>query len=222
MRVSLALFALALAWSGAAHAAPAATTTAKTTKTERPRAKWREPPVPPRLDGVYLGFALYGTATLARVNDLETPGPFPGGGGRIRVGQMVLPWLGLGISVGGVFGTRTQDGARQQLWLAEFMVDGTFIPVPRVPVSIRTSFGFGGGAVREADVSARSGYGGAVFGAGVRYELFPGVKRYRPTKAGGFGLGPEIGWIGATPAAAGRPMANVIYLGLSGNFYFGT
>jgi hypothetical protein len=219
LRPSSLALVLALALPTAAHAAPAARTDAER---ERPRAKWREPPVPPRIDGVYLGFAVYGTATLASVQRLETPGPFPGAGGHVRVGQMVLPWLGLGITVGGVFGTRTQSGARQQLWLADFTVDGTFVPVPRIPFSLRTSFGFGGGAVREADVPDRSGYGGAVFGAAVRYEFFPGVKRYRPKKAGGFGLGPELGWIGATPAAVGRPMANVIYLGLSGTFYFGS
>jgi hypothetical protein len=178
--------------------------------------------VPPRIDGVYLGLAVYGTATLTRVSRLETPGPFAGFGGHVRVGQMVLPWLGLGISVGGDYGLRSQSGARQRVWLAQFMVDGTFVPVPRIPLSIRTSFGFGGGAVREANVSRRSGYGGAVFGAALRYEFFPGAKRYRPNKGGGLGMGPEIGWIGATPAAIGRPMANVIYLGLAGTFYFGS
>lgn len=215
---SLALaLALTLVVPAAARAAPAETPPATA---ERPR--WRDPPVPPRIDGVYLGLAMYGTATLARVNRLQTPGPFAGFGGHVRVGQMVLPWLGLGISVGGDYGTRSQQGARQLVWLAQFMVDGTFVPVPRIPFSIRTSFGFGGGAVREANVSARSGYGGAVFGAALRYEFFPGAKRYRPAKGGGFGLGPELGWIGATPAASGRPMANVIYLGIAGTFYFGS
>jgi hypothetical protein len=223
--VPAASFALALALAtpaAGAAAEPAADAEPSAAKAERPRARWREPPVPPRLDGTYLGFAIYGAAIVTRVRRLQTPGPFAGAGGYVRVGQMVLPWLGLGISVGGAYGTRTQSGARQRVWIAEMLVDGTFVPVPRIPFTLRTSFGFGGGAVREAEVAARSGYGGAVFGAALRYELFPGAKRYRPTRGGGFGIGPELGWIGATPAALGRPMANVVYLAISGNFYFGT
>mgnify|MGYP002140834198 CR=1 FL=1 len=35
-------------------------------------------------------------------------------------------------------------------------------------------------------------------------------------------LGPELGWLGFTPAAAGRPMSNTIYIGLFMGFYFGS
>ncbi|MCA9661146.1 MAG: hypothetical protein KC486_22585, partial [Myxococcales bacterium] len=83
-------------------------------------------------------------------------------------------------------------------------------------------FGVGGGAVREDGVEGRSGFGGAAFKAAARYEFFPLAKRLRPRRGGGFGLGPELGWIGFTPAAAGRPMSNTLYLGLATTYYFGS
>ncbi|MBC8070063.1 MAG: hypothetical protein IAG13_17120 [Deltaproteobacteria bacterium] len=181
--------------------------------------------MPPRIDGAYLGGSLYGIATWARVNGLDTANsPFAGFGGQLRVGQMVLPWLGLGMSIGGELGyrsERTEPGIRQQLGMGQLMVDGTFLPVPKINFSLRTSFGFGGGAIRQAGKSGRAGFGGAVFSAAIRYEFFPYAKRRRPNKGGGLGLGPELGWIGATPAAKGRPMANVIFVGLATTFYFG-
>lgn len=189
------------------------------------RGDWRRPPTPPRVDGAYLGAAFYGAASLVRVNKLDTTGsPFAGFGGHARVGQMVLPWLGLGLMVGGSLGVRSErsmGGVRQRLGLGALAVDITFAPIPKVPWTVRTAFGFGGGAVRQAGVGARAGFGGAVFSAGTRYELFPFARRFRPTRGGGFGVGPELGWLGSLPAAAGRPMAHVLYLGLSTTIYFG-
>jgi hypothetical protein len=165
----------------------------------------------------------YGAIVFTRVNDLSTPGPFAAGGGYIRFGQMVLPWLGLGLQAGGNGGARSQDGARQRLGQGALLVDFTFVPAPKRAqgFSLRASFGFGGGAVKEAGVARRSGFGGAFFGAGVRYEFFPGAAKYRPTRGGGLGMGPEIGWLGATPAARGRPMSNTIYVALAVTWYFG-
>ncbi len=180
-------------------------------------------PKPPRLSGPYLGLSLLGTVTLARVNRFDTDAPFAGGGGLLRFGQFVLPWFGLGLSVGGTGGVASEEGARQTMGQGALLVDFEFVPAPKRVggLSFRTSFGFGGGAINEEGVDGRSGYGGAIFAAGARYAFFPGVQRYRPTKAGGFGIGPELGWMGFTPAAAGRPMSNSFYAGLSIAFYFG-
>jgi hypothetical protein len=180
------------------------------------------PNKPPRIDGGWIGVVGHGTLGFVRVNDLSTPGAFSGFGGAVRGGQMILPWFGLGLQAGGAVAVRSEAEARQRAWMGTLLVDLQFVPVPKIPLSVRTSFGFGGGAVREAGVLERAGFGGAMFSGAVRYELFPGVARYRPDRGGGFGLGPELGWIGATPAAAGRPLANFVYLGLSGNFYFGS
>ncbi len=178
---------------------------------------------PPRISGPYLGLTLFGGLGIARVNQFSTDAPFAGAGASLRFGQMVLPWLGLGLSGGGNAGSASDGGARQSLGQGALLVDFTFVPAPKrvQGLSLRGSFGFGGGAVTEEGVAGRGGYGGAVFGAGGRYEFFPGAKRYRPTKAGGFAIGPEVGWLGFTPAAAGRPMSNTFFVGLSTAFYFG-
>jgi len=179
-------------------------------------------PRPPRIDGPFLGAQLYGGLGLVRVNDLDVGGPFTVFGGSASVGQMVFPWLGLGLRGGGGGGVRSEEGARQKLGQGFLSAEFTFVPAPRrLPLSLKASFGFGGGAVRQAGIAQRTGFGGSEFGAAVRYELFPWAKRRRPFRGGGLALGPELGWVGFTPAAEGRPASNVFYLALSTTFYFG-
>lgn len=222
--------ALAPASDAPAGEAPADPTTtaaapeaAQTEDTADEGPKPVDPGKPPRIDGPYLGgIAGFGVA-LVRVNDLTISGPFTAFGGSLRFGEYVLPWLGLGLSIGGGGGVRTEDGARQQLGQGQLAVELNFVPAPkRLNLQLRTSFGFGGGAVREADVEGRAGFGGAVFGAAARYEWFPFAAKRRQYRGGGFGIGPELGWIGFTPAAAGRPMSNTIYVALATTFYFGS
>ena len=182
-----------------------------------------EAPRPPRIDGPYLGATMFGGLDLVRVNTFDTPGPFATFGGTVSVGQMVFPWLGLGLHGGGSGGVRSEDGARQHLGQGHLGVEFKVVPLPRrLPLSLRASFGFGGGAVRQEGIVPRAGYGGAQFSGAIRYELFPWAARRRPHRGGGFGLGPEIGWIGFTPAAAGRPMSNLLYVALATTFYFGS
>ena len=224
MRVAPSIgFALGAALLVPPRPAAASATPATQATAAAPAAEPEPQPKPPRLSGPYLGLSLVGTLTGARVNRFGTDRPFAGGGGLLRFGQFVLPWFGVGLSVGGTGGVASDQGARQALGQGALLVDFEVVHAPqRVQgLSLRTSFGFGGGAATEEGVTARSGYGGAVFAAGVRYAFFPGVKRYRPTKAGGFGIGPELGWLGFTPAAAGRPMSNTFYAGVSMAFYFG-
>jgi len=228
-RVALGVALLSTAGSGPARAAaPAPDGAAPPAGDDEAHAppeqtEQTDSPRPPRLSGPYLGLSLMGTVTTARVNSFGTGSPFAGGGGFLRFGQFVLPWLGIGLSLGGTGGTASEENARQGLGQGALLVDFEFVPAPKriEGLSLRTSFGFGGGAVTEEGVDARSGYGGAVFGAGARYTFFPGAQRYRPTKAGGFGIGPELGWIGFTPSAKGRPMSNSFYVGASLTFYFG-
>ncbi len=178
---------------------------------------------PPRIDGTYLNMTAFGGLGFARVNDFGTGGAFAAFGGSAGIGQMVFPWLGLGLQGGGSGGVSSGDGARQTLGQGYLGIEFKFVPAPKkIPLSLMAGFGFGGGAVRQEGIEARSGYGGAQFGAAVRYELFPFAKRFRPYRGGGFGLGPQLGWLGFTPAAADRPMSNIIYLALSATFYFGS
>lgn len=210
-----------------ADPAPAPTTTPEGPTNAPAAATSPEPtpvaaPVrPPRVDGTYLGGVLGFAESFARVNNFPTPNPFSGTSGGLRFGQAILPWLTIGMQITGTLGYRAAD-PRQRLLQGAALVDFGFLPVPRIPLSLRVGFGAGGGGVREDGVAARSGFGGAVFTGAVRYEFFPLAARKRPKRGGGFALGPEIGWIGFTPAAKGRPMSNTVYLGLFMGFYFGS
>jgi hypothetical protein len=179
-------------------------------------------PSPPRVDGPYVGITGLGTLGFARLNDVSTPRPFGGYGGAFRVGETVLPWLTIGLKVEGSFSYADHEGTRQRLGQGVLGVEFGFLPVPARPFSIRAGFGIGGGGVREEGIGGRSGFGGAIFSGALRYEFFPFAARHRPQRGGGFALGPEIGWIGATPAAAGRPMVNTVYAGLAMTMYFGS
>ena len=176
---------------------------------------------PPRVDGPYIGGTLAAGGSFARVNNFPTPDPLSGGTASLRVGEAIYPWMTIGLEITGTWANRFADPT-QRLLQGAALIDLGFLPVPRIPLSLHVGFGAGGGAVRQADRTARSGFGGAVFSGAVRYEIFPLAARKRPTRGGGFSLGPELGWLGFTPAAKGRPMSNTVYIGLFMGFYFGS
>lgn len=176
---------------------------------------------PPRVDGPYIGGTIGPSATFARVNNFPTPDVLPGGSASLRVGQAIYPWMTIGLEITGSYARRGAEPS-QRLLQGGVLIDFGFLPVPRIPFSLHVGFGAGGGAMRQADRSARSGFGGAVFTGSARYEIFPLAARKRPRRGGGFSLGPELGWVGFTPAARGRPMSNTVYLGLFLGFYFGS
>mgnify|MGYP006979937483 CR=1 FL=1 len=175
-------------------------------------------PKPPRIDGGYYGGSLPFTFGYKRIQAFDTPAPFIGGGAGFRAGDAVFDWMTLGFEVDMLIGNSSLG---QRETGGQLLIDFGFYPRPKTPWSIRTAFGFGAASVRDAD-GTPSGYGGAAFRVATRYEFFPRVMKYRPTKGGGFGIGPELGWAGATPAARGRPMANTFFVGLSSTFYFGS
>jgi hypothetical protein len=112
-------------------------------------------------------------------------------------------------------------GAQQRLGVAGLMMDLGFFPVRHRGLVLRGSFGFGGGGVREEGRSGRKGFGGPLFGVGAGWTFFPGAARRRPARGGGLGLGPEVSYLVATPAAAGRPMTHALWVGLVVTMYFG-
>ncbi|MCA9687310.1 MAG: hypothetical protein KC457_34435, partial [Myxococcales bacterium] len=174
--------------------------------------------LPPRVDGPYVGAVFFGNASFVSVLNLDTPAPFVGGGAHIQAGDAVFPWMSIGVAVGGQAGV----AGNQRLAGGSLLVEFGFLPIPRRPLSIRAGFGFGGGTVQEAGVTGRSGYGGAMFKGSLRYDFFPLAAKKRPDRGGGWSLGPEIGWLGATPAAKGQPFVNTIIFGLSTAMYFGS
>lgn len=198
------------------------TTTATPTSGATPAAEVRTPASkPPRVDGPYIGGTIAAGGSFVRVNNFETPDPMSGTTAGLRFGQAIYPWMTIGLAITGSFAKRFAEPS-QRLLQGAVLVDFGFLPVPRIPLSLHVGFGAGGGAVREAGRPARSGFGGAVFTGAVRYEIFPLAARKRPRRGGGFSLGPELGWLGFTPAAKGRPMSNTVYIGLFLGFYFGS
>ena len=177
---------------------------------------------PPRLDGPYVGGILLSGVGLTRLQSYDTD-PFTAFGGAFRFGEMVLPWLGLGLALGGSYGI-ARGTPSSTLGQGGMMVDTTFVPLAkrRIPLSLRASFGFGGGAVRQEGTDGREGFGGAAFAGSVAYTFFPWAKKKRAFRGGGFGLGPELGWMGFPPTSSGGPMSNTISLGLTTTFYFGS
>lgn len=177
-----------------------------------------EPIRPPRVDGPYFGVLAVGTASFASVIDLDTPAPLLGGGGFVQAGDAVFPWMSIGIAAGGQAGFT----GKQRLLEGALLVEFGFIPAQRYPLSIRVGFGFGGGAIREQGIDRRFGFGGALFKGSLRYEFFPLAAKRRPDRGGGWAIGPELGWLGATPAGKDQPFVNTILLGISASFYMGS
>jgi hypothetical protein len=185
---------------------------------EAPTVEVIEPIQPPRFDGPYLGVLAMGTVNFASVNNVDASAPLFGAGGFVQAGDAVFPWMSIGIAVGG----QAAWVRNQQMFEGALLVEFGFVPAKRYPLSIRTGFGFGGGAVTQAGVVKRGGYGGALFKGSLRYEFFPLAATKRPDRGGGWAIGPELGWLGATPAGKGQPFVNTILLGLSTSFYFGS
>jgi hypothetical protein len=177
-----------------------------------------EPIRPPRVDGPYVGVLAMGTANFASVIDLDTPTPMFGGGGFVQAGDAVFPWMSIGIAAGGQAGTIGKQRIAEGALLVEF----GFVPAKRYPLSLRVGFGFGGGSVHEQGIARRFGFGGALFKGSLRYEFFPLAAKRRPDRGGGWAIGPELGWLGATPAGKGQPFVNTILVGISTSFYFGS
>lgn len=188
---------------------------------DAPPGETAEPTIairPPRVDGPYFGVLAIGTANFAKVLAFDTPSPLLGGGGFLQAGDAVLKWLSLGIAVGG----HTGFSGTKQLAAGGLLVELGFIPSQRYPLSIRTAFGFGGGRITDRSTGERPGFGGALFKGSLRYEFFPLAAKKRPDRGGGWAIGPELGWLGATPAAKGQPFVHTILLGLSTSIYFGS
>lgn len=196
-------------------------TTPETVPVEEPESEDledAEPIRPPRVDGPYFGALAFGSASFASVIDLDTPNPLLGGGGFVQAGDAVFKWFSIGIAAGG----QAAFIGKQRLMMGALLVELGFIPAPRYPLSIRVGFGFGGGAIREDGIARRFGFGGALFKGSLRYEFFPLAAKRRPNRGGGWAIGPELGWLGATPAAKGQPFVNTILLGISTSFYIGS
>ncbi|PRQ01067.1 hypothetical protein ENSA5_27490 [Enhygromyxa salina] len=174
---------------------------------------------PPRISGTYLGMTIWPALSWAYSPNLEVDqsAVLPGGGGALRLGQAVYPWMTIGLDASGGF----YFGRDTFFTKGGLLIELGFYPVPRFPFSFRAGFGFGAGLILDDRSEERGGVGGPRFMGSVRYEFFPQAERKRPRRPGGWVVGPELGWRGFTPAAKGRPMSNTVLLGLWFGYYWG-
>jgi hypothetical protein len=177
----------------------------------------------PRISGTYFGMTVWpGLAWASSPNqEVDQSAPIPGGGGALRLGQAVFPWMTIGLDAsGGFYFDRHRFFTKGGL-----LVELGFYPVPRYPFSIRGGFGFGAGLLLDDRAEVKGGVGGPRFMGAVRYEFFPGAERKRPRKPGGWVVGPELGWRGFTPAAGlggkVKSMSNLVMLGIWFGYYWG-
>jgi hypothetical protein len=177
------------------------------------------PEQPPRISGTYFGMTIWPALAWAHSPNLPVAHgmALPGGGGSLRLGQAVFPWMTIGLDASGGF----YFGQHTFFMKGGLLVELGFYPVPRYPFSFRGGFGFGAGLITDDRSDERGGVGGPRFMGSVRYEFFPNAERKRPTRAGGWVLGPELGWRGFTPAAKDRPMSNTLLLGIWFGYYWG-
>jgi hypothetical protein len=213
--LGLAIVGVTLLAASHAHAAP-----------PEPAPETAEPPPkpgklrkPPRISGTYLGMAIWpSVAWVYSPNvDIDQRAALGGGGGALRLGQAVFPWLTIGVDAGGMF-----DWNRDRFFMSGgLLIDFGFYPVPKYPFSIHTGFGFGAGLVLDDRTTTKGGVGGPQFSGTLRYEFFPGAELKRPKKPGGWAVGPELGWRGFTPAGKGKPMSNALVIGIWFAYYWG-
>ena len=104
---------------------------------------------------------LIGAIDFAGITDYRPDGPFLGGGLIVRAGQVVYPWLSLGLTFTGVFGAANDQRLRHFALLAEFDI----YPAPSLPLSLRLAAGAGGGRATEPGRDDRPGLFGAAFQA---------------------------------------------------------
>ena len=174
---------------------------------------------PPRVSGTYFGMTIWPALSWVTSPNLEIDqsATLPGGGGSLRLGQAVFPWMTIGVDAGGGFYFN-----RDTLFMkGGLLIELGFYPVPRYPFSFRTGFGFGAGLILDDRAEDKGGVGGPRFMGALRYEFFPKAAQTRPRRSGGWVVGPEIGWRGFTPAAKGRPMSNTFLLGIWFGYYWG-
>jgi hypothetical protein len=175
---------------------------------------------PPRIDGFYLGGAVHTAISEARVANFDTT-LFYGGGGNVNVGAAVYPWMTIGFEGRGA---QYFNSRGQQMFQGGVIAEAGFYPVPKYPFSLHVGLGFGLAYVEDDSQIAekrRSALGFPQFLGSARYEFFPGSKKRRPYRPGGFSIGPEIGWRGWTPSKRGRPMANAAYIAIWLGYYWG-
>jgi hypothetical protein len=187
----------------------------------------------PRVEGPYLGLSVpmyFGWTHVQEPQyDYEAfPGeaePRPenrytlGGGFVLRYGQTLTRRFGLGFTFGFMRGRDFTDESR--MGHGEVSMEFFLKPVVRRPWTLHASLGGGFGRSRLDTDMPELTFAGTLVSVFTRYAFFPGVDRYRPDKAGGFSLGPEVGVSAFLPGAWTKNSHAEILLGLWMGYFFG-
>jgi hypothetical protein len=135
----------------------------------------------------------------------------------LRLGEMVFPWLALGLQMGG--GAARNDRAKYSY--GHLMIESGIYPFAPVPISLRLATGIGFGSMRDERWPDRFGVGGATMRGGLRYEFFPLASRFRPKRAGGWSIAPELAAVVTPGRGAGRAAIYGAELSVWTAYYFG-
>ncbi|MBI5511543.1 MAG: hypothetical protein HY903_22535 [Deltaproteobacteria bacterium] len=139
---------------------------------------------PAARQGYYLGGGVNGVAVRSVDRDLGAFAAAYGSSYALRVGEMLTPWLGIGLEVG--FGQ-----AQSSRWRSQF--GGLLLDAQaNVWKNLALHAMAGLGAVMARDklgrVASAKGTGGALYGAGIGYDFFP----LHTEGSGGFGITPSL------------------------------
>jgi|JI10StandDraft_1071094.scaffolds.fasta_scaffold29771_7 hypothetical protein len=125
------------------------------------------------LRGWYVGGG--GGVVIGQASDAEgrDPGGFLGAGGRFRVGDEVVPNLGIGLAFLGAGGTG--NNASYESGFGGFLLDITWRPLPTdlAGLVISGGVGVGGGTITPKDdaLNYEGTPGGTLYGAGITWEI---------------------------------------------------
>jgi hypothetical protein len=141
-----------------------------------------EPPAPRQ--GYFLSLGLYGASTVAHEKGAWV-GPWAGGGGSIRLGELITRRFGLGLTIEG--GRTAGDG--QKSTVLALGAEGSVVLTGNL--ALRGGVGIGSISLHDPNdpfESSTRGVTGARFAAGISYDWFVKKKRL----SGGFAITPSV------------------------------
>lgn len=114
----------------------------------------------------------------------DNTGTLTGGASQLRLGQMVTPWLGFGLQIGG--GAASADGL--STGFGGLMLDAQVVPFDHL--ALHVALGAGGLSLTDDsnDDGMLEGTGGGYYAVGLSYDWFP----FYDGGSGGWSLTPHV------------------------------
>ncbi|MBN2528814.1 MAG: hypothetical protein JXR76_20660 [Deltaproteobacteria bacterium] len=158
-------------------------------------------------------FSLTPAFELVFVDSKQNFGPWPSGGGQLRMGEALTRWLDLGLA-GGVSVAKGND---LRLIHGHFGVEATLKPTRFWAFGVQAGMGFADFTRQKSGMAEVIGRFGATYGLTVQYDFFPGSRK-DPLKSGGLALTPMAGvYLGPADTTS----VYSIFIGLSVSWWTG-